>query len=46
MAGLGPLRRLQEMVLSETTEIAADLSGIKGLYLTRLKPEAERPATP
>jgi hypothetical protein len=35
-----------DAVLSETTEIAADLSGMKGLYLTRLKSDAERPVTP
>jgi carboxyl-terminal processing protease len=35
-----------DAVLAETTEIAADLSGMKGLYLTRLKSDAERPATP
>lgn len=52
--GLKPLNSLADLngaeppdaVLSETTEIAADLSGIKGLYLTRLKSDAERPATP
>jgi hypothetical protein len=35
-----------DAVLSETAEIAADLSGMKGVFLTRLKPDAERPATP
>ena len=52
--GLKPLNSLADLngaeppdaVLSETTEIAADLSGMKGLYLTRLKSDAERPATP
>jgi carboxyl-terminal processing protease len=52
--GLKPLNSLADLngaeppdaVLAETTEIAADLSGIKGLYLSRLKPDAERPATP
>ena len=52
--GLKPLNTLADLngaeppdaVLSETTEIAADLSGMKGLYLTRLKSDAERPATP
>jgi carboxyl-terminal processing protease len=52
--GLKPLNTLADLngaeppdaVLAETTEIAADLSGIKGLYLTRLKSDAERPATP
>ncbi|HXS92230.1 MAG TPA: carboxy terminal-processing peptidase [Steroidobacteraceae bacterium] len=52
--GLKPLNTLADLngaeppdaVLAETTEIAADLSGMKGLYLTRLKSDAERPATP
>jgi carboxyl-terminal processing protease len=52
--GLQPLKSLTDLngaeppdaVLSETTEIAADLSGMKGVFLTRLKPDAERPATP
>ena len=52
--GLKPLNSLADLngaeppdaVLSETTEIAADLSGMKGLYRTRLKSDAERPATP
>jgi carboxyl-terminal processing protease len=52
--GLKPLNSLADLngaeppdaVLSETTEIAADLSGMKGVFLTRLKPDAERPATP
>ncbi|HKR33787.1 MAG TPA: carboxy terminal-processing peptidase [Steroidobacteraceae bacterium] len=52
--GLKPLNSLTDLngaeppdaVLSETAEIAADLSGMKGVFLTRLKPDAERPATP
>jgi carboxyl-terminal processing protease len=52
--GLKPLNTLADLngaeppdaVLSETAEIAADLSGMKGVFLTRLKPDAERPATP
>ena len=52
--GLQPLKSLTDLngaeppdaVLSETTEIAADLSGMKGVFLTRLKSDAERPATP
>jgi carboxyl-terminal processing protease len=52
--GLQPLKSLTDLngaeppdaVLAETAEIAADLSGIKGLYLSRLKSDAERPATP
>jgi hypothetical protein len=35
-----------DAVLSETAEIAADLSGMKGVFLSRLKSDAERPATP
>jgi hypothetical protein len=35
-----------DAVLAETAEIAADLSGMKGLYLSRLKSDAERPARP
>jgi carboxyl-terminal processing protease len=52
--GLKPLNTLTDLngaeppdaVLSETAEIAADLSGMKGVFLTRLKSDAERPATP
>jgi carboxyl-terminal processing protease len=52
--GLQPLKALTDLngaeppdaVLTESAEIAADLSGMKGLYLSRLKSNAERPATP
>src|SRR5688500_6513967 len=52
--GLQPLKSLTDLngaeppdaVLTESAEIAADLSGMKGLYLSRLKSNAERPATP
>ncbi|MGH8189110.1 MAG: carboxy terminal-processing peptidase, partial [Steroidobacteraceae bacterium] len=52
--GLQPLQTLADLngveppdaILAETAEIAADLSGMKGLYLSRLKAEQERPATP
>jgi carboxyl-terminal processing protease len=52
--GLQPLKSLTDLngaeppdaVLAETAEIAADLSGMKGLYLSRLKSDAERPARP
>ena len=52
--GLQPLQSLTDLngaeppdaVLAETAEIAADLSGMNGLYLSRLKSDAERPATP
>ena len=35
-----------DAVLAETTEIAADLSGLNSLYLSRLKTDAARTATP
>ena len=52
--GLKPLSTLADLngaeppdaVLAETAEIAADLTGMKGVFLSRLKSEAERPATP
>lgn len=52
--GLQPLATLADLngaeppdaVLAETAEIAADLSGMKGLYLSRLKTGGERPVTP
>jgi carboxyl-terminal processing protease len=52
--GLAPLAKLTELngseppdtVLVETAEIAADLSGLTGPYLTRVKPDAARPVTP
>ena len=52
--GLQPLKSLTDLncaeppdaVLDETAQIAADLSGMKGLYLSRLKSDVERPATP
>ena len=52
--GLKPLNSLADLngaeppdaVLSETAEIAADLSGMKGVFLSRLKSDAERAATP
>jgi carboxyl-terminal processing protease len=52
--GLKPLNTLADLngaeppdaVLAETTEIAADLTGMKGVFLSRLKSDAERPATP
>ena len=52
--GLQPLSSLADLngaelpdaVLAETAEIAADLSGMKGVFLSRLKSAAERPATP
>ena len=52
--GLKPLTSLADLngaeppdaVLSETAEIAADLSGMKGVFLSRLKSDGERAATP
>lgn len=52
--GLKPLNTLADLngaeppdaVLTETAEIAADLSGMKGVFLSRLKSDAEHPATP
>jgi carboxyl-terminal processing protease len=53
--GLEPLAKLADLdtvdppdpILGETAEIAADLSGVSGLYLTRLKSEAAKStATP
>jgi carboxyl-terminal processing protease len=35
-----------DAVLSETAEIAADFSGMGGQYLSKLKPDAEKAATP
>lgn len=35
-----------DAVLEETVQIAADLSGMSNLYLSRLKANSERPATP
>lgn len=35
-----------DAVLDETVQIAADLSGMGNLYLSRLKADSERPATP
>jgi carboxyl-terminal processing protease len=52
--GLQPLAKLSDLngaeppdaILAETTQIAADLSGLNSLYLSRLKTEATRNATP
>jgi carboxyl-terminal processing protease len=53
--GLQPLQTLADLqgaeppdaILAETAEIAADLSGMKGLYLSRLKAaDQDRAATP
>jgi hypothetical protein len=35
-----------DAVLAETTQIAADLSGLNSLYLSRLKSEVRQSATP
>jgi carboxyl-terminal processing protease len=35
-----------DAVLDETVQIAADLSGMSNLYLSRLKADSERPTTP
>jgi carboxyl-terminal processing protease len=52
--GLQPVAKLADLsgvdppdaVLAETAEIAADLSGMNSLYLSRLKSEANQTATP
>ena len=52
--GLPPVDKLADLtgqeppdaVLDETVQIAADLSGMSNLYLSRLKASSERPSTP
>ena len=52
--GLQPIAKLAELngaeppdaILAETAEIAADLSGMNGLYMSRLKSEARETGTP
>jgi carboxyl-terminal processing protease len=54
LRGLPPVAKLADLtgqdppdaVLDETVEIAADLSGMSNLYLSRLKAQGERDATP
>jgi hypothetical protein len=52
--GLQPIAKLAELngaeppdaILAETAEIAADLTGMNGVYLSRLKSEARETGTP
>jgi carboxyl-terminal processing protease len=54
LRGLPPVAKLADLtgqdppdaVLDETVEIAADLSGMSNLYLSRLKAQGDRDATP